>query len=53
MDELLPALPPEMAAGPEDEEGMLVEFDMEESEVEELPDGSAIVKMELGGPDEN
>lgn len=53
MDELLPALPPEMTGGPEDEEGLLVDLEMEESEVEELPDGSAIVKMDISGPDEN
>jgi hypothetical protein len=53
MDELLPALPPEMSEGPEDEEGMIVELEEEVSDVEELPDGSAIVKLETSGPDEN
>jgi len=38
--------------GPEDQEGMIVDIDLmaEDSEVEELPDGSAIVKLENAGP---
>ena len=53
MDELLPALPPEMSEGPEDIDGMMVEIEEEVSDVEELPDGSAIVTLETSGPDEN
>ena len=42
------------APGPEDEEGLLVNLDDEFAEVEEQPDGSAIVRMdEFKGPEED
>lgn len=47
-----PQMMPE--AGPEDEQGMLVDFDDEFAEVQEQPDGSAIVRMdETRGPVED
>ena len=43
----------EGVAGMPEEEGMEVELPPEEAEIEELPDGSAIVKMDTNGPDES
>ena len=44
----------ELPAGPEDEEGIVVDLDDEFAEVEEQPDGSAIVRMdEFKGPKED
>lgn len=56
MDEMMPAMPDMLPEGPEDQEGMTVdmaEMDIISSDIEELPDGSAIVKIENQGPDEN
>lgn len=48
MDEPFPQPQMDLPMGPEDEEGLVVDIDLMESDVEELPDGSAIVKMEEG-----
>jgi hypothetical protein len=48
MDEPFPQPQMDLPMGPEDEEGMIVEIDLMSSDVEELPDGSAIVTMEEG-----
>lgn len=52
MDEPFPQPMMGLPEGPEDEDGLIVDIDFEESEIEELPDGSAIVKLE-DGPLEN
>jgi hypothetical protein len=43
----------EGVAGMPEEEGMEVELPPEDAEIEELPDGSAIVRMDTNGPDES
>jgi hypothetical protein len=43
----------EGVAGMPEEEGMEVELPPEEAEIEELPDGSAIVMMDTNGPEED
>jgi len=55
MDELMPAMPEELPKGPEDTEGMMIDFNLleEEADIEELPDGSAIVKLENAGPNDD
>jgi hypothetical protein len=45
---------PSMTPGPEDTEGLMVDLDDEFAEIEEQPDGSAIVRMrEFAGPQED
>lgn len=48
MDEPFPQPQMDLPMGPEDEEGLIVDIDLMSSDVEELPDGSAIIKMEEG-----
>ena len=43
----------EAPQGEEDEEGVEVELDINDDDIEELPDGSVIVKMDTKGPREN
>jgi hypothetical protein len=44
---------PQDAGAEEPGEGMEVEFELDESEIEELPDGSAVVKLDTKGPMDN
>lgn len=43
----------EAPQGEEDEDGVEVELDINDDDIEELPDGSVIVKMDTKGPREN
>ncbi len=48
MDQPFPQPQMGLPEGPEDDEGLIVDIDFEEDEIEELPDGSAIVKLDNG-----
>lgn len=52
MDEPFPQPQVGLSEGPEDEEGLMVDIALEEADVEELPDGSAIVKLDDGPLDD-
>lgn len=52
MDQPFPQPQMDLPEIPEEEEGLLIDLDVEETDVEELPDGSAILKLENGPLDD-